>query len=229
MAKIIVTDTETATMNGPIVDLAGIVIDEELNVVDQFETLLKPSRPIVPAAQAVHGITNDMVANAPTMQQWVDQLGFNPYDDDGLILFGHNVQFDARMLAAEDLLPDSYTKACTLRMSRNMWPDINEDEANHKLGTLAIMFNLGTGPAHRAMGDCVTCLNLLRHICDVSRVSSFQELLALGTRTLSPETKITFGKHKGTKLKDLDRGYRRWILDQKDMDPDLKEAIRALG
>lgn len=225
--KICVADTETATMKGPIVDMAAIFIDEELNETSRVETLIDPQCKIAPAAQAVHGISQDMVADAPTMAEYVENWG-NPFavePGQQLIIIGHNVQFDIRMFVQAGLLPQTYTKVCTLRMARNLWPDLNEEEANHKLGTLAVMFGLETGPAHRAMGDTVTCLNLLRFIADQTKVGSFEELIALGTRTLSLETKITFGKHKGTKLKDLPASYVSWLLNQSDMDPDLREAL----
>lgn len=225
---IIVTDTETAHIQGPICDFAAIVIDENLDVITTYESLIDPIKRIVPAAQAIHGITQEMVADAPTAAEYREHWG-NPYDVDGeLILFGHNVQFDCRMLSQDGFLPKPFVKACTLRMARNLWPDLKDDEENHKLGTLAIMFGLETGPAHRAMGDAVTCLNLLRHMADFANVSSFDELLDMGRRTLSGETKMTFGKNKGVKLKDLDKGYVRWMLGQNDMDADLIEAIRVI-
>lgn len=228
MPRIFVTDTETATMKGPIVDLALIEINENLDVVGTYESLIDPMCAMAPAAQAVHGISAAMVADAPTMKEMLERDG-NPFGaENGIIVFGHNVQFDCRMLTAEGLLPGEYVKACTLRMARNMWPDLHEENENHKLGTLAIMFGLETGPAHRAMGDCVTCLNLLRHIAATGQVSTFDELLALGLRTLSPETKITFGKHRGTKLKDLPSSYQQWLMGQSDMDPDLIAALKAM-
>lgn len=223
MPRIFVTDTETAAMAGPIIDLALIEIDENLDIIGTYESLVDPQVPIAPAAQVVHGISQAMVEDAPTMAELLERDG-NPFGvESGIVVIGHNVQFDCRMLAQANLLPEDYTKVCTLRMARNMWPDLNEERENHKLGTLAIMFGLETGPAHRAMGDAVTCLNLLRYMA--KDVNSFEELMTLGTRTLSLETKIGFGKHKGMKLKDLPTSYVDWLCKQSDMDPDLKAAL----
>ena len=225
MQRYFIADTETATMKGPIIDMAVIEIDENLDVVSTYESLVDPLCRIVPAAQAVHGITQAMVADAPTMEELLARDG-NPFPQtEPMTLIAHNVQFDARMYAAAGLLPTDYTKVCTLRMARNMWPDINEEEENHKLGTLAVMFGLETGPAHRAMGDTVTCLNLLRHMA--KSFSTFEELMAAGNRTLSLDTKISFGKHKGMKLKDLPSSYVQWVCAQTDMDPDLRAALAA--
>lgn len=224
MTKIVVADTETASIKGPVCDLALIEINEELEVVDTLEVLINPGRKMAPAAQEVHGITDAMVAGAPSMAQFI--ASGNPFgvaEGEDLFFIAHNAQFDARMLA--DVLPSNTKKVCTLRMARNLWPDLKDEDENHKLGTLAIMFGLGRGPAHRAMGDAVTCLNLLRHIADTSKVSSFAELMELGRRPLSLESKITFGKHKGMKLKELPTSYVQWICSQQDMDADLREAL----
>jgi len=232
-----VADTETASLAGPVVDFAAVEIDDELNIIGSFESLIDPQCDIAPAAQAIHGISQGMVADAPTMAEYLHGWG-NPFGGgEPIIIFGHNVKFDVRMLTLEPrMLPQEFTQACTLRMSRNLWPDLDPARENHQLGTLAVMFGLERGPAHRAMGDVITCLSLLRHITDVSKVSSFEELVNLGTRTLSLETYINFGKHgpngtdkaeeKGTKLKDLPKSYVNWLLSQKDMDPDLLAALK---
>lgn len=225
MNKIFVGDTETATITGPVCDFAALQIDEELNVIATHESLIDPGVRITPATQAVHNISNEMVADAPTMAEYLGLYG-NPFKvtaDDKLYFIAHNAQFDCRMLG--ELLPEKYTRVCTLRMVRNLWPDIEDHGGNHKLATLAIMFGLETGPAHRAMGDTVTCLNLIRYIADVTKVSSFDELMKLGTRTLSLDTKIGFGKHKGMRLKELPMSYVEWICKQQDMDADLREAL----
>lgn len=222
--SILILDTETASLKGGVLDLAVIEVDEDLNVLNTIESLIDPQCPIAPAAQAVHGISSAMVADAPTMAEFITERG-NPFAVEPLYLFGHNVQFDIRALAAENVLPIPYTKICTLRMARNLWPDLKEGEENHKLGTLAVMFGLEIGTAHRAMGDAITCLNLLRYIADFSGVGSFKELCDLGRRPLSLQTRITFGKHKGTTLEKLPMDYVRWMRNQPDMDQDLIAAL----
>jgi exodeoxyribonuclease X len=36
---------------------------------------------------------------------------------------------------------------------------------------------------------------------------------------------ITFGKHKGTEIKDLPADYVQWLLRQDDLDPYLVKAL----
>lgn len=55
-------DTETTALEGEIVDIA--VVDAVGAIV--FSSLVHPTTPIEPGATRVHGITNEMVADAPT-------------------------------------------------------------------------------------------------------------------------------------------------------------------
>lgn len=64
-----ILDTETASLQGGVVELALLHIDTELNVLGEFHTKVNPERPIEPGAFAVHGISDADVADAPTLAQ----------------------------------------------------------------------------------------------------------------------------------------------------------------
>jgi exodeoxyribonuclease X len=40
---------------------------------------------------------------------------------------------------------------------------------------------------------------------------------------------MTFGKHKGTPLSEVPKDYVRWLLDQPNVDPYLRQAFTALN
>jgi DNA polymerase-3 subunit epsilon len=216
---VLVTDTESAGLDGGVCDIAIAEIDANFNVVAQVESLINPERPIRPSASGVHHITDDMVASAPTLAQYLSSIG-DPFLDDKLVIAGHNIGFDCRMLTGH--MPERYLKLDTLRLARNFWPDEVED---HKLQTLRYTFRLEAGPAHRAMGDVVTCISLLRHMARTFDLS-LEELIEKSRRPLTLDAKMTFGKHKGEKLRDLDGGYVHWLLTKSDnLDPDVREAL----
>lgn len=217
--RALVTDTETAGLQGGVCDLAFIEIDNDLNIVREFESLIDPERPISPEASGVHHITDEMVYDKPTMSELIGMHG-NPFDHDNLVLIGHNIQFDARMLV--DVLPQQYRTLCTLKLARNLYPDLE----SHKLQTIRYTFKLHAGDAHRAMGDVVTCLSFLRLIAN-ERGLDLQGLMELGRKPLTLEAKMPFGKHKGLKLKDVPMSYVRWLLDKAEVDPDLREALAS--
>jgi exodeoxyribonuclease X len=40
---------------------------------------------------------------------------------------------------------------------------------------------------------------------------------------------MTFGKHKGTPLSEVPKDYVRWLLDQANVDPYLRQAFAAMN
>jgi len=130
-------------------------------VVDSLVSLVNPLRPIDPGASAVNGITNRMVARAPTFSELFPRiLGF--LGEDPLVF--HNAPFDLSFLRAE------------ARLAGGAWP------GNPVLDTLVlarrtgrfrshslpnICRELGIGFAfHRAEADAWAAGKLLLHLTD---------------------------------------------------------------
>jgi exodeoxyribonuclease X len=219
--RIIVLDTETASLEGGIVDIAMVEIDDNLNEIDRLESLIDPERPISFSAMGVHHITESMVASSPTIGEFIACNG-NPFDHPNLIVVGHNIKFDLKVVS--DLLPQVFQSIDTLRLARQVYPEAE----NHKLQTLRYMLDLEAGEPHRAMGDVITCLSLLRRVAKDSSITGFQGLLDMMKQTISPDCKMPFGKHAGMKLRDVPSGWVGWYLGQPDNDPDLREAFLAI-
>lgn len=218
--KAILFDTETADKDGGVCEIAMVEIDEQANILHEAESLIDPERPISDSAGGIHGLRIEDLQDKPTLNEYFTQVLGNPFIDDDLVLIAFNVKFDERQV--KDYLPEHYRKMCLLRLARNLWPD-RED---HKLQTLIYAHRLATGPAHRAMGDVVGTVNLLKFMM-ASTGMDFHQLLEMAQRPLSLETRISFGKHKGDKLKDLPISYVHWICNQADMDQDLKDALKV--
>ena len=51
-----------------IIELSAVKVKDG-NIIDTFDTLIRPDRKIPRSATAVNGITNDMVKDAPTLEQ----------------------------------------------------------------------------------------------------------------------------------------------------------------
>lgn len=215
--KALLFDTETASIEGGVCELAIIEIDEQANILNSFESLIDPERPISSAAGGVHGIRDEDVAHKPTMAECMARDG-NPFIDPDLLLIGYNVKFDIRMVKPH--LPEKFRSMCLMRLAKNLWPEME----NHQLQTLVYHFRLEKGPAHRAMGDVIATNNLLKLMLTQTGLS-FAGLFKLSQQPLSLETRMAFGKHKGDKLKDLPLSYVRWLCSQADMDQDLKDAL----
>lgn len=218
---LVLTDTETASLEGGVADIAVMHVNDDLEIVWEIESLIDPERPISPQAMGIHHITNEMVADAPTLREFVEIVCDRDPFPSGSIICGHNIQFDIRML--KDVMPADHLRLCTLKLARVLFPDLPD----HKLQTIRYTFGLDAGTAHRAMGDVRVCLDFLRNIRR-ELGHSLVDMLALARKPLSGDSKMPFGKHQGMKLKELPRSYVTWLLSKPDVDPEIRQALLAL-
>ena len=157
----VVFDTETTGMppGARIIEIGAIkVIDNK--IVDTFELLLNPECDIPFHVIRVHGIDNSMVANKPiaaaALPAFTDWVGDLP-------LVGHNVSFDAAMLASElwraDMRINKNNTYCTLSASRKLL-----ERKSNSLSDLTRDLNLPNQVSHRALADAENTFHLLQHI-----------------------------------------------------------------
>lgn len=217
-------DTETAGLSGGVCDLGIVETDVNFKILRSWGGLIDPEMKISPGAMGIHHITDEMVRYEPTMAEFFGQFG-PILSRPGTVYIGHNIAFDIKAIAghSQDYLTLDHQRICTLRLARKQWPD-NPD---HKLQTLRYQFGLDAGTAHRAMGDALATVNLARLIASLND-TDLVGLLALARKPMDGNYKLTFGKHKGTKLKDAPADYRLWLRRQPDVDPDLREALASL-
>ena len=221
MKRIVILDTETSGLNQPRpVEIAWVECDQDLNIIHRVESLIDPECAISPGAAGVHGITYDMVADAPTLWEFFTIVQDDPFGYGDIVFVGHNAQFDLPMVRPYIANLDS--TVCTLKLARRIYPDAE----NHKLQTLRYTFGLEAGAGHRAMGDVITTHSLLKQMMSDTGLS-FQELADFVNQPQIVE-KIGFGKHKGAKLSDLPPNYIRWLLNEANIDDDLKFSLQQL-
>ena len=80
----IIIDTETASLQGGICEIAWLRCDEQLNILDQFESRVNPERPIDPGAFKVHGISQEDCEGKPTIAEIARLL------PEPIMAIGHN-------------------------------------------------------------------------------------------------------------------------------------------
>lgn len=126
-------------------------------VIDTYQTLLRPTQRMSEEVIAIHHITNEMVESAPRLEEKLSD--FHRFIDNGYVL-AHHAPFDMGFLAWEfekARLPLPGRQVfCTSLLSRA----INFDVRNHRLATLAEHFGINAGAAHRALDDARTCLDV---------------------------------------------------------------------
>ncbi len=156
-SEFVVIDLETTSMKpeiGSIVDVAALRVRDG-QVVDRFESLVNPGRPIV--GHQIHGISDDDVANAPStievLQRLVEFIGETP-------VVAHNVAFDlpfiTRHLAGDNAWQPSAVFD-TLELGYQLYPDAG----GYKLSDLVrFVFGRDHSSAHRAMPDAEAAAEL---------------------------------------------------------------------
>ena len=220
LTRWILADTETTGLKNPkVCEVAWIEVDAGLNILDSVTSLIDPQAAIEPGASGVHNITNDMVEDAPTMDEFFYTVKNDPLAGD-VILVCHNVQFDIPLL--RPYIPPPVGKMCTMRLARKIYPEAD----NHKLNTLRYYLNLDGGKEHSAGGDVAILHSLLSHMVLTTGLG-LHDLLAMVDEPIEIK-KMAFGKHKGLALKDVPKDWFSWYLRQENTDPDLAASIRKI-
>lgn len=212
-----IIDTETSGLKGKAVEVAFVEIDPEtLDIMNSWESLIDPEIPIEPGAQAIHGITAEMVADSPTIEEYVSVVLGGRFEEPAVVC-GHNVAFDRPFF--EPILNMEQT-FCSLALCRRLFP---VGPANHKLGTMKDYLELEGGPSHRAMGDVLTVHQMLRKILPMTGKTLTQHL-QVPARTVYT---MPWGEHQGKKLIDMPAQYRTWLLSI-NLDADLRRSLMQL-
>jgi len=85
--KYLVLDTETTGLDAPEACQLAYVTNDGI----EFNVFVKPTVPILPTATAIHGITNEQVADANTIDMYWFAIGPHML---GRTLIGYNLQYD---------------------------------------------------------------------------------------------------------------------------------------
>lgn len=146
-----IVDIETtgsyAAANG-ITEISIHVFDGN-KVVEKFETLINPLQSIPRYIQAMTGITDEMVQDAPVFEEVAEKI-FTVLQDK--VFIAHSVNFDYSFINA-CLSHSGYQlnvkKLCTVRMSRKIFPGL----PSYSLGNLCHSLGITITDRHRAGGD----------------------------------------------------------------------------
>jgi DNA polymerase-3 subunit epsilon len=148
-----IVDIETTgsyAMGNGITEVA-IVVHDGKEVLDFYETLVNPGRPIPYFIQNLTGINDRMVATAPAFEQVAAKV-FEMLQDK--VFVAHNVNFDYSFLK-HHLQEAGYNletrKLCTVRLSRKIMPGLQ----GYSLGKLCHQLKVNLTNHHRAGGDAL--------------------------------------------------------------------------
>ncbi|MCF0223197.1 MAG: 3'-5' exonuclease [Fibrobacter sp.] len=181
-SKFVAFDLETTGLNNQkdeIIEIGAVKFTVETKndrvvpkLVSEFETFVKPSMLIPAEATRVNHITNDMVENAPGINDALRK--FTGFCGQGTILIAHNANFDASFLREAykknpQMIPGNPV-IDSLVIARTVLPELTDEAGkhNHKLGFLANMFQrrgeiamkIESEKMHRAVYDCLMLMEV---------------------------------------------------------------------
>ena len=171
-ANALILDTETTGLGDDaevvelaLVDCAGAVL---------LDTLVRPSGPVPAEAAAIHGITDAMLAEAPTWSElharFCDLV-------EGRQVVIYSREFDTRVITQTarryglpapqgfDLVLDSGRIHCAMQAYaefRGEWSAEKGQYRWQKLSAAAAQQGVTVTNAHRALGDCLMTLGVVR-------------------------------------------------------------------
>lgn len=159
-----IVDIETTggyAVNNAITEIA-IVLHDGDSEIKRYETLVNPGMPIPRYVQALTGITDDTVKDAPFFNEIAYDI-FNLLQ--GNIFVAHNVNFDYSFLRHQ-LNAVGFTlnckKLCTVRLGRKVFPGFS----SYSLGNFCRSLDIGISNRHRAAGDADATTLLFKKILD---------------------------------------------------------------
>ena len=222
----LILDTETHDLNGYPIEIAyapcsfeqGVLVINQGEVFDEYFSCPEP---IALGALATHHILEADIAEKPSFDTFKMPQGVQ-------YLIGHNIDYD--ITAIQKCQPDFTVKGiCTLALCRMVWPELP-----HTLSAMYyhVMDDLELARkhlrhAHNAKADIYFTGVILKTLVEQLGIKDMNSLFIMSETARIPKY-ITFGKHKGAAIKELDPSYVTWLLRQDDLDPYLRKALVTL-
>jgi DNA polymerase-3 subunit epsilon len=178
----VIVDTETTGLgeDDEIIQLA--IIDLQGNVL--LETFFRPTKPIALEASAIHGITVQRVADAPTFAEFHEKITNLIYERD---LVAYNANFDQRMMVQTCKsygLPEFEFAEwhCAMKNYAHFWGEHrkNGDFRQQSLTNACIQQDIAINGTHQATEDCLLTLELIKTMAatDVGEKTTLRQNLS---------------------------------------------------
>lgn len=171
---------------------AVTIIDGQ--IVDVFETLINPQRPIPPRVTRLTRITWEMVRQAPTIRDVASRISEALR---GHLFVAHNAAFDWRFVTSELSRfagqQVSGERLCTVKLARAVVPNIRR----RSLDSLSYFYGIENHARHRAGGDALATAKVLLRLLAAARDRGCETLEDLRVITRIPSSRGRRRKRRG--------------------------------
>lgn len=165
-----ILDTETTGLGSDAEICEIAVIDKDNSVV--LNTLVKPSSPIPADAIAIHGITNEDVADAPSIEAALGDFKQLTQPKSQITVGVYNLEYDLRLLAQSlGRAPETSGVRrwdCIMKLYAQYfgaWNDYRSSYTWQSLANASLQCGMQwRSKAHRALGDCRMTLDVLKYM-----------------------------------------------------------------
>jgi DNA polymerase-3 subunit epsilon len=156
----------------------AIVLHDGNRELKRYETLVRPGIGIPRYVQALTGISDEMVAGAPSFEE-IAGLVYDWLRD--AVFIAHNVNFDYSFLKHQ-LKDCGYVldckKLCTVRLSRKTFPGA----PSYSLGNICKYLGISIPNRHRAGGDADATVRLFEQILKAGGLEHIRTMLKGNSR-----------------------------------------------
>lgn len=175
-----IVDIETTggyASGNSITEIAIRIFDGE-NIIDHFDTLVRPEQHIPVYITSLTGIDDNMVCDSPVFEEVAKEI-FDLLK--GRIFVAHNVNFDYYFLKYQ-LEEAGYDyvapRLCTVRMARKIKPGLR----SYNLTNLCNSLNIPIENRHRAGGDVDATVTLFAKLLEWDTEGVVQTMLKKGSK-----------------------------------------------
>lgn len=171
-----------------------------ISIGSTISRLCRPGLPIQPQAEAVHGISESMIADSPPAA-----TVFKEMMDGADVFCAHNCEFEQNFFGGGER-----PWICTYKVALRIRPDL----PNHKNGTIPTHLGIHldpdrSAPLHRAGPDTYVTARILEHFLREHIEPADAIRITKAPREVS---RMPFGKHQGTPISELPLSYMQWAV-----------------
>jgi DNA polymerase-3 subunit epsilon len=212
MQKFIYYDTETTGIKPGKDRLVEIAAYDPLEN-RKFCTFVNPECPIPLEATAITHITDEMVKDAPKVQEALQS--FVDFCSGDVVLVAHNNDaFDKPFLEGEfkraGMTMPVWVFVDSLKWARKYRNDL----PRHNLQSLREVYGIEANQAHRALDDVIVLEKLFRMMIDDLSCEKVISLL----QEVKPIVRMPFGKYSGKLIGEVPKDYVAWLLKNEVFD-----------